>query len=98
MPDDKIEWLNVQECREAQIEFRIKHLCDQFFEYHANSHEKYARLIMEYELTSIISDKIIAFKIKIVKNESLSYFIFEVVIEYSRTLNDRDLTIQCRLS
>ena len=40
MPDDKIEWLSEQECREAEIELSKKQTRDQFFEYQANSQEE----------------------------------------------------------
>ena len=36
MPDNKIEWLSDQECREAEIELSEKQTRNQFFEYHAN--------------------------------------------------------------
>ena len=45
MPDDKIEWLSEQECREAENELKEKQTRDQFFEYHANSKDEYARLM-----------------------------------------------------
>ena len=64
MPDDKIELLSDQECREAEIELIEKQTRDQFFAYHANSQEEYTRFMREYEQTGVLSDKIIAFKNK----------------------------------
>ena len=63
---------------------------DRFFEYHANSKEKYARLVKEYEQTCVLPDKIVAFEIKIVENEPPRHLIFEVDMEYSSTLHERD--------
>ena len=68
MPDDKIEWLSDQECRDTEKELSEKQTRDKFFEYHANSKEEYARLIKEYKQTGVLSDKIIAFETKMVEN------------------------------
>ena len=64
MPDDKIEWLTDKECRDEEIELSFKPLRDRFFEYLANSKEEYARLVKEYEQTGVLSDKIVASKLK----------------------------------
>ena len=68
LPDDKIEWRSEQECREAEIELSEKQTRDQFFEYHANSQEEYARLKQEYERTGVFSNKIVAFETKMANN------------------------------
>ena len=81
MPDDEIEWLSDQECREAEIELSEKQTRDQFFAFHANSQEEYARLMKEYETYGEHLDKIIAIENKTYKNEPPRHFIFEVDIE-----------------
>ena len=78
MPDDKIEWLSDQECREAEDELTSDQLTrDRFFEYYANSNEEYVRLQKEYERTGIISQKLIALENRMVLNDPPRHFIFE---------------------
>ena len=64
MPDDKMEWLSNQECREAEAELSSseKLTRDRYFEYYANSNEEYVRFQKEYESTGIISQRLIALK------------------------------------
>ena len=91
MPNDKIQWLNEQECRESELKLSKKQTHDQFFEYHAISQEEYACLKQEYEQTDVISDKIVAFEIKIPFNESPRHFIIEVGMEYLNDLHEWDV-------
>ena len=44
----------------------------------------------EYERTRVLTNKIIAFKLKIVENKPPRHFIFEVDMEYPSELHNRD--------
>ena len=90
MPDDKIEWHCDKEFRDAEKELSEKQTRDQFFEYHANCKKEYARLMKEYERNGVLSDKIIAFEIKMVENKTPPHFIFEVDMKYPSALHMRD--------
>ena len=90
MPDDKIEWLSDQECREAEVELSEKQTRDQFFAYQSNSQEEYERLMRDNERTGVLLDKIIAFEIIMAEHDPPRHFIFEVDMEYPATLHDRD--------
>ena len=94
MPDNHIEWLSKDECRQAKRELQEHTSRDRFFAYHANSNVEYQRLRREVAMggqRSLAAEpKLRSFEEKMRSNAQPLHFIFEVNMDYPPELHQRD--------